>query len=149
MAESENGYERFAKWQGVTREQLGSTSNLVLGLATGLLAFTTLLLLDRKLVVSFAFGFGVAAYFLLAVSVVVALWCATNRLTDFRLTAKIANPKNSSSPQLEEWREESRLLGDKTWAIFRCQLWSFALGSGAAGVGISIQLFSGYCNNAL
>lgn len=149
MDEPEYGYERFAKWQGVTREQLGSTSNLVLGLATGLLAFTTLLLLDRKLIASFAFGFGVAAYFLLATSIIMALWCAINRLTDFRLTAKIAHPKNSNNPQLEELREESRLLGDKTWAIFRSQIWSFALGSGVAGIGITIQLFSGYCNNAL
>jgi Na+/melibiose symporter-like transporter len=149
MTETENGYERFAKWQGVTREQLGATSNLVLGLATGLLAFTTLLLLDKKLVASFAFGFGIAACFLLAMSVVLALWCATNRLTDFRLTTKIANPKNSSNPQLEEWREESKCLGERTWTIFRGQLWSFALGSGVTGVGIFIQLFSGYCARAL
>lgn len=149
MIETENGYERFAKWQGVTREQLGFTSNLVLGLATGLLAFTTILLLDKKLIAPCAFCFGIAACFLLAISLVLALWCATNRLTDFRLTAKIANPKNSSNPQLEEWREESQCLGERTWAIFRGQLWSFALGSGAAGVGIFIQLFSGYCTHPL
>src|SRR4030067_886813 len=149
MTETENGYERFAKGQGVTREQLGSTSNLVLGLATGLLAFATLVLLDKKRVASCAFGLGIAACFLLAITVVLALWCATNRLTDFRLTAKIANPKNSSNPQLEEWREESRRPGGRTWTIFCGQLLSFALGSGAVGVGVFIQLFSGYCARAL
>lgn len=143
MTESENDYERFVRWQGITREQLGATSNLVLGLATGLLAFTTALLLDKRLATSCAIGFGVTASILLGLSVVLALWCATNRLTDFRLTAKIANPKNSSDLQLENWREESRRLGDKTWNIFRGELWSFALGSGATGVGIFVQLFSG------
>ena len=149
MTETNNGYERFAKWQGVTREQLGATSNLMLGLATGLLAFTMLLLLDEKLVSSCAFGFGIASCFLLAMSVVMALWCATNRLADFRLTAQIANPKNTSNPQLEEWREESRRFGERTWAIFRGQLWSFAFGSGMAGAGIFIQLFSGYCGRTV
>jgi Na+/melibiose symporter-like transporter len=133
-------YERFARWQGVTREQLGATSNLILGLATGLLAFTTVLLLENKLVVSYAFGFGVAGCILLALSVALALWCATNRLTDFRLTAKIANPKNSGSAQLEKFQEESKRLGGRTWGIFRGQLLSFALGAGAISVSIIIQL---------
>ena len=101
-----------------------------------------MLLLEKKLVVSCAFGFGVAACILLASSVALALWCATNRLTDFRLTAKIANPKSSSSPQLEEFREESNRLGERTWVIFRGQIWSFALGAGATCVSIIIQLFS-------
>lgn len=149
MTETEKDYERFAKWQGVTREQLGATSNLMLGLATGLLAFSTLLLIDQKLNVSFAFVSGIVACLLLALSAALALWCATNRLTDFRLTAKIAHPKNSSNPQRDEWREESRCLGDKTWSIFRGQLWSFALGSGAAGIGIFVQLFSSYCARVL
>jgi Na+/melibiose symporter-like transporter len=143
MAEkNEEDYERFAKWQGVTREQLGATSNLILGLATGLLGFATVLLLERKLAVSCAFGFGVTASILLTLSVAFALWCATNRLTDFRLTAKIANPKNSSSPQLEEFKEESKRLGERTWDIFRGQIWSFAIGAVAIGVGVIIQVFS-------
>lgn len=149
MTKTENGYERFAKWQGVTREQLGATSNLILGLATGLLAFTTVLLLEKKLVAPCAFGFGIAAYIFLGLSVVLALWCATNRLTDFRLTAKIANPKNNANPQLKEFQEESKRLGDLTWNIFRGQLWCFALGSGAAGASIVIQLLSGYCARVL
>ncbi|MEX0804867.1 MAG: hypothetical protein WD688_16355 [Candidatus Binatia bacterium] len=101
---AEENYNRFANWQGVTREQLGATSNLVLGLATGLLGFATVLLLEKKLVVLCVVAFGVAASALLALSVALALWCATNRLTDFRLTAQIANPKNNGSPQLEEFR---------------------------------------------
>ena len=142
--EDEKDWERFAKWQGVTREQLGATSNLILGLATGLLAFVTLLLIDGKLGASCAcaFGFGVTGSILLVLSVALALWCATNRLTDFRLTAKIANPKNSGSPQIKEFQEKSKVLGEWTWGIFRGQIWSFALGAGAAGVGIFIRVYS-------
>jgi hypothetical protein len=136
----ENSYERFAKWQGVTREQLGATSNLILGLATGLLGFTTLLLIENKLIAPCAFAFGVISMLLLALSIALALWCANNRLTDFRLTAKISNPKNSNNPELEIFREESRRLGDRTWKIFRSQVWRFALGAGANGVGILIQV---------
>lgn len=139
---TEDSYERFTKWQGITREQLGATSNLLLGLATGLLAFTTMLLLERKLAISCAFGFGVAACILLTLSIAFALWCATNRLADFRLTAKIAHPKNSGSAQLEELREESKRLGERTWVIFKGQLWSFAFGAGAAGVSTMVKLFS-------
>jgi hypothetical protein len=139
---TEDKYERFAKWQGVTREQLGATSNLILGLATGLLGFTTVLLLQGRLAVSCAFGFAVAASLLLALSVAHALWCAINRLADFRLTAKIADPRNNDSPQLEEFRKESRRLGVRTWGIFRGQMLGFALGASAIGVSVFIQVFS-------
>lgn len=139
---TEENYERFAKWQSVTREQLSATSNLILGLATGLLGFVTVLLLEEKLVASCARGFGVAAWIFLALSVALALWCATNRLTDFRLTARIANPKNSAQPQLEDLRKESAHLGECTWKIFRGQIWSFGFGAGAIGVSIFIQVFS-------
>lgn len=137
----EEDYTRFSKWQDVTREQLGATSNLLLGLATGLLGFTTVLLLDRRLIVSCAFGFGVTASILLALSVALALWCTTNRLADFRLTAKIAHPKTCNS-QRDELREASKHLGERTWGIFRGQVWSFAFGAGAIAVGIIIQVFS-------
>ena len=139
---TEANYDRFAKWQGITREQLGATSNLVLGLATGLLAFTTALLLERKLFASCAFGFAVVATGLLALSVGLAIWCATNRLADFRLTAQIAHPKNNDSPRLQEFREESKRLGERTWNLFRGQTWTFALGAAAIGIGILIQVFS-------
>lgn len=139
---TDENWERFAKWQGATREQLGATSNLILGVATGLLAFVMLLLIDRKLVASCAFGFGVAGSILLALSVALALWCAANRLTDCRCTARIANPNSSGSPQLDEFRDESKRLGERNWNIFRGQIWSFALGAGTAAGGIMIQLYS-------
>lgn len=139
---TEENYERFAKWQGITREQLGATSNLILGLATGLLGFVTVLLLEKRLDISCAFGCAVAASVLLILSVALALWCAINRLTDFRLTAKIANPKHNGNPQLNEFRERSKQLGERTWSIFRGQIWCFALGAVAIGLSTIIQVLS-------
>jgi Na+/melibiose symporter-like transporter len=138
----EKNYERFIRWQGVTREQLGATSNLLLGLATGLLAFATTLFLEKKFIASCAFGFGILAIILLVISIALALWCATNRIEDFRLTTKIANPENSKNPQLGDFREEAMHLGRQTWCIFRSQIWSFALGAGAISIGIIMQVFS-------
>ncbi|MDP2760368.1 MAG: hypothetical protein Q8O64_08200 [Sideroxyarcus sp.] len=137
-------YERFTKWQSITREQLGATSNLILGLATGLLAFSGALLLQQKSVISSCvIGLGTVGCIILALSVALALWCATNRLKDFRLTAKIANPKHSGSgATLDEWREESKHLGELTWKIFRSQIWSFALGAGTVAVSFVVHLFS-------
>ena len=140
---TDENYYRFAKWQSITREQLGATSNLVLGLATGLLAFTTALLLQKKSVIpSCALGIGTAGCIFLVLSGGLALWCATNRLKDFRLTARIANPKYTDSFSLDEWRGESKRLGELTWDIFRGQLWSFALGAVGIAVSLVIQLLS-------
>lgn len=137
-------YEPFIRWQGITRDQLGTTSNLFLGLATGLIAFDSALLLQHKSAISScAVGLGLVGCVLLAFSVALALWCATNRLKDFRLTAKIANPKHSGSVAiLDEWREESTRLGDLTWKIFRGQLWCFALGAGGVTVSSIIYILS-------
>lgn len=138
----ERNWGRFAKWQNVTRGQLGATSNLLLGLATGSLAFSALLLVDRKLIETWAFAFGIVGSVFLLISVALALWCTVNRLNDFRLTAKIANPKYRSSPQIDELREESNRLGERTWYLFRAQMWTFSLGASAAVVGILVQVLS-------
>ncbi|WP_275099864.1 hypothetical protein [Sedimenticola hydrogenitrophicus] len=146
--EEKDIYERFVKWQGITREQLGATSNLVLGLGTGLLGFATLLLLEGKLTAPCAFGLGVLSSGLLALSVALALWCSLNRLSDFRLTAQIAHPIKYDSQELEELREESRRLGEWTWRIYRAQIWSFAVGGAAIGLATVIQVFSAGGNGA-
>jgi len=39
----------FIRWQAIMREHFGRTSNLLIGLATGLLAYDATLLLDEKL----------------------------------------------------------------------------------------------------
>lgn len=53
-----NNDRAFVRWQGIARDQLGRTANLLIGLATGLLAYESTLLLDGRLKASYAFGSG-------------------------------------------------------------------------------------------
>ena len=130
----------FTQWQEVTRDHLGGLINIVLGLATGLLAFESTLLLERKFTAPCAFGFGLLAVGLLSASVWFALWCAVNRLSDFRLTAKIAREREKGATDLEEKREKSRLLGEITWRLLNAQLWLFGLGATAGVVAVFLQV---------
>lgn len=131
----------FVRWQAITREHLSSTSNLVLGLATGLLAFQSTLLLDHKLAVPCSFVFGVLSLAFLGGSVGFALWCAINRLRDFRLTAQIAHRRSNGENDLNSEREEAKSLGKTTWHLFRAQIWALGIGVVAEVISIAVQLF--------
>lgn len=89
--------DSFSRWQAATQEQFTATANLALGLATGLLAFESALLLDTRFLSHAAFWFAIAAVVLLFASVGLALWCAINRLRDFRLTTQIARRRQEGS----------------------------------------------------
>ncbi|MHB1245569.1 MAG: hypothetical protein ACYCZH_03950 [Sulfuriferula sp.] len=135
-----NESDSSVRWQEVTREHLGGLINLVLGLAAGLLAFESTLLLERKFTAPCAFGLGLLAVVMLSVSVGFALWCAVNRLSDFRLTTQIARGKEKGATDLEEKRDESRLLGKTTWRLLKAQLWLFGLGAAAGAVAVLLQV---------
>jgi hypothetical protein len=143
-----NKYERFAKWQGITREQLGTTSNLVLGLATGLLGFVNLLILDGKISNKCGLCLSISASGFLVLSICLALWCALNRLIDFRYTTQIANPKHFGTAYQEELRELSKRYGESTWNIFKGQIFCFAIGSCAIVISILIQIFNTISTNS-
>jgi len=137
-----NESDSFIRWQSVTRDHLGATTNLVFGLATGLLAFQVSLLLDSKLSVSCARGFGMVSLVALALSVVLAIRCSLNRLTDFRLTAQTARRREKGDSNVAELREDTDVLGKSTWALFRLQLWTFGVGAAAVAVAVTIQLLT-------
>ena len=130
----------FVRWQEVAREHLGGLINLVLGLATGLLAFESTLLLEKKFTAPCAFGLGLLALILLSISVGFALWCAVNRLSDFRLTAQIARGTDKGATDLKAKREESKSLGKTTWRLLKAQLWFFGVGAAAAAVAVLLQV---------
>jgi len=131
----------FVRWQQVTRNQFSSASNVILALATGLLAFHSNLLLDRKLSVGCAFGFAVAALFILSVSVASALLCAVSRLWDFRLTAQIARRRAEGETDLRESRDQSKTLGQLSWGLFWVQIVFFGLGAGCGAVAVIVQIW--------
>ena len=133
--------DSFIRWQSTTREHFSSTSNLVLGLATGLLAFHSSLLFDQKLTHAHAFAFGIAGIILLSVSVGLALWCTINRLRDFRLTTQIARKREKGETDLGALRRKSNSLGKITWSLFWGQIGMFGLGAFAGAISVVIQAF--------
>lgn len=133
--------DSFIRWQSVVREQLGGTTNLVLGLATGLLALQSSILLDNKLTTPCSKGLAIAATLILSMSVGLAIWCAINRLTDFRVTAQIARRRELGETELADLRSASDALGKATWQLFRAQLLTFGVGAAASIASILVQAY--------
>ena len=138
MAQENKG--SFIRWQQITRDQFTSIANLVLALATGLLAFQSTLLLDHKFTSCCAYGFAITSLLFLAASVVFALLCSVNRLCDFRLTTKIARHREEEKTDLEELRDEANSLGSFSWVLFWFQLTLFGLGAGCTALSVIIQV---------
>lgn len=133
--------ESFIRWQEISRSQLSAVSSLLLTLATALLAFNSALLLDEKISNCYGFWFAIAALFSLSLSVVSALWCAINRLRDFRMTAQIARSKVSDGLGNDALRNQSREAGRFTWCLFWAQTWLFGLGTGCGAIAVLIQIW--------
>lgn len=119
--------EAYRRWEKIRIGQLGYTTNLILGLAVGVLAFET------NMVVGHAERFHAGPWWLAlpsilsaAVSVVLGLAAAINRLQDFRVTSKIyretADPK-----KIKEEREKTFPIGERTWKLLHGQLITFLI----------------------
>jgi fumarate reductase subunit D len=134
-----NNFESFIRWQAITRDQLSSVTSLVLGLATGMLAFNSSLLLESKFscLVSFYCGLAATLFFMLSISL--ALCCAVTRLHDFRITTQIA--KYPVSGNASENRNAVSSLGKTSWRLFWAQLWCFGLGGLSETLAITFQIF--------
>lgn len=126
--------ESFVCWQRVTREQFSSVSNLVLGLATGLLAFFAKDLQEMRGAPVCLHVLGVLSLVFLAASIAVAVGCAYNRLNDFRKTAQIARKRSQGESVPSADRDETKVLGEITWCLFRWQLGLFGAGMALAMV---------------
>jgi len=141
MAAEDQNKDSFVRWQTATRDHFSSVANLVLALATGLLAFQSTLLLEHKLSSCCAFGFAIASQCFLSASVAFALWCSINRLRDFRLTTQIARRRQRGETGLQESRDESKSLGNFTWGLFWFQVALFGLGAGCSALAVVIQVW--------
>lgn len=128
--------ETFVRWQSVTREHFSSVSNLVLGLSTGLLAFLVSGVASAQPRNNCLLVFATGSMILLAISVGLAVWCAINRLRDFRATTQVVRARWKDESVGSSDRQETRALGDLSWRLFWWQLVLF--GFGAAGVAITV-----------
>ena len=129
--------ESFVRWQGITITQLGYAVNLILGFATASLGFSLTLLKDKDFVLK---GWGEALFLLsllaLLLSILFGIWCAINRLHDFRETTQIARDRERlDDTLLQQKRDDVDKLGERTWRLFKIQFWSFAAGLVALTVG--------------
>jgi hypothetical protein len=124
----------FVRWQAITITQLGYAVNLVLTFATASLGFVLSMVKDRDFTPNcwgrcFLDFSGLA----LGVSVAVGLWCVVNRLSDFRVTAKIARfrqtwPERKEPLSIRRMRRTTKKLGKLTWQLFCWQVSTFAVG---------------------
>ncbi|MNF69862.1 hypothetical protein D3C84_517540 [compost metagenome] len=135
-------HESFVRWQGITRDYFSSVSNLVLGLATGLLAFLVSGLTSYQPITKCLLAVGTFSAVILAASVALAVWCAINRLRDFRATAKIARSHWKGEPIAPEDRQESKVMGQLSWRLFWWQLVLFGFGSAGVAVTVISQLWA-------
>lgn len=138
---AQNNQDSFIRWQEITRTHFSSVANLILALATGLLAFQSTLLLERKLSSCGASVFAAASLIVLAASVASGLWCSVNRLRDFRLSTQIARRRENGETELQDLRDESKALGKLTWRLFWAQVTSFGLGASCGAVAVLIQVW--------
>ena len=134
--------ESFVRWQTAIRKHFTATSNLVLGLATGLLVF----ICDRGFVhvhvCSFRVVVSTTAVLLLIGSIALGLLCSINRLRDFRATAQVARRRmKGETVQLAD-REETKALGDKSWRLLWWQLVLFGLGTLTTAIAVAARAWS-------
>ncbi|MBD3653612.1 hypothetical protein [Kangiella sp.] len=78
----------------------------------------------------------------LIISVGLAVWCAINRLRDFRATAQIARSRYKEEPIGFNARQETAVLGQLSWRLFWWQLVLFVIGATGIGMTIIIQMWS-------
>jgi len=144
--------ESFARWQATRQGQLSSVNNLLLAFSSGLMAWEwqaliastpphqrceKLVLLGSVLSLGASAGFGICT--------------AWNRLTDFRVTARIARMEGCKSGSQGDSRPRSRRvsalrgkanrLGRRTWSLLRWQLSTFVLGIITLAWVISLRIF--------
>ncbi|OOF20746.1 hypothetical protein [Salinivibrio sp. IB872] len=134
--------ESFIRWQSVTRDYFSSASNLVLGLSTGLLGFLVSGLIGAQPASRCLLIIATCAMNLLAISIGLAVWCAINRLRDFRATTQIARCRYKNEPVSSCDRQETKALGNLSWRLFWWQLFLFGIGAGGVAITIIVQMWS-------
>jgi hypothetical protein len=122
--------ESFVRWQGRSIEQLGFVNNLLIGLATGLLAFETQLAFDDKAsLIAIEKCVAIASIISVFLSSAIGCFVAWNRLRSFHFTAKIARKREKNDRAgIEKLRDDVRDLDENTWKYLEYQTISFALG---------------------
>ena len=129
----------FIRWQSIAINQLGYANGLILTFAAASLGFALGIIKDVRYVPGcWSKAFMLLSCVSLLLSVSLGLVCIFNRLSDFRLTARIARVRETqerdgavselNSQSLEELRMKVKKVGENTWRLFLWQLGTFVLG---------------------
>lgn len=129
------GSEAARRWEARRIDQLSAVNNLLIALATGLLAVAGQLLFAEKVVPEARSSQMLWTLGLVAASIVCGVACAISRLLDFRLTACIAGlstPEEAARKERVRWWAHA--FGGVSWALLWLQLAAFGAGAVAFGV---------------
>jgi len=125
----EKNREAFIRWQGRTIDQMSSVSNLLIALATGLLAFEAQQTLGpRPAAPGCERTLGLLSIASVALSLIVGLSLAWNRLREFRLTARIVRERAQPMADGDMFRDEARAVGETSWRLLIWQGAFFTVG---------------------
>ncbi len=131
----EKNREAFIRWQGRTIDQMSSVSNLLIALATGLLAFEAQQTLGpRPPTPGYERTLGLLSIASVALSLIVGLSLAWNRLSDFRLTARIVRERAQPVAERDILRDEAKALGEASWRLLIWQGSLFLVGTAILAV---------------
>ena len=133
---------RFTRWQKTTIAQFGFVTNTVLVLTTASVGFAFNHAFDHASTLSYELKCAlIVGIVFLGLSGFFALLCSWNRLLDFRLTTQItrASERHDLRKCTERAREITDELGDQSWCLLGCQLFTF-------GVGILIVAVTLFCS---
>jgi len=129
---SNNEKQSFIRWQGRTIEQLGFVNNLLIFLATGILAFQVQLAISiREVFFSILDKYTIVlSTLLIFISLMLGCYLAWNRLLSFRLTAQVARKRETGKKEgIEDLRNKVRTIDKRTWWLLLAQTVSFGLGA--------------------
>lgn len=118
--------ETYRYWQDKRINQLGVTNNLILTFCLGVLYFVLDLNETLELETCLNKSMLVLSLVSLFASILFAILLTLNRLKDYRQTAQIV--KNRDNKDVSNLRDENKRVGEKTWNLLKCQLWTFFAG---------------------
>jgi len=139
--------DQLIRWEKNRRDQFTWVTNLLLGLATGLLAFLSAALLREDFSDRAALCWALVSLFGLSLSIVGGMCCAIVRLYDFRGTVeKIRAEKDEKDTSDEDFsKRELRTLGVWSWRLLWVQLGVFLLAALCGALAVAIQVWPWHC----
>jgi hypothetical protein len=127
--------EAARRWEARRVDQLSAVNNLLIALATGLLAVAGQLLFAEKVVPEVRSSSMSWTLAFVAISITCGVGCSVSRLLDFRLTACLSG---LTSPETVARKERLRwwahTFGGVSWALLWLQLATFGAGAAAFGI---------------